>query len=291
MSDYQKALQSKLVEEKHITESSAKQYIRCLVIANCNTPFSSLDFLKNKKKVEKCLEPYKLNTKKSILTAIVSIAKHLKMVAIYDHYYKKLMELMPKEESTGEKTDTEKANWIDWNAVMEKHKEMGSHLKSWNDRLRYMLLSLYVLSPPRRNLDYLAMYVVPKKTATMEKDKNYLLLKENQFVFNRYKTGNAYGQQVLDIPADLRRIIDDYLSHSPAKTTGEYPFLVNVNGTKYTTSGAITKILNVVFGKKVGASMLRHSYLSHKYNLKEMKQDAEAMAHSVNQQRDYLRTE
>lgn len=291
MNDYMQTLKTKLMEEKHITESSAKQYIRCLVIANCNQPFSSLDFLKAKKKVDTCLQPYKPNTKKSILTAIVSVAKHFKMIGLYDYYYKKLLELVPKQEATGEKTETEKANWIDWNAVLEKHKAMGSSLKTWNDHLRYMLLSLYVLAPPRRNLDYLVMYVAPKKRANMETSKNYLLLKENQFVFNRYKTGGAYGQQVLDIPADLRTVIDEYLAHSPAKTTGEYPFLVNVNGTKYETSGAITRMLNAVFGKKIGASMLRHSYLSDKYNLKEMKQDADAMAHSMNQQRDYLRTE
>jgi hypothetical protein len=49
-------------------------------------------------------------------------------------------------------------------------------------------------------------------------------------------------------------------------------------------------MLNKVFGKKVGSSMLRHIYLSGKYGneLEEMKKDAEAMGHSVSQQKEYI---
>jgi hypothetical protein len=46
-----------------------------------------------------------------------------------------------------------------------------------------------------------------------------------------------------------------------------------------------------VFGKNVGSSMLRHIYLSDKYNIKEMKEDAEKMGHTVEQQRDYMKTD
>ena len=39
--------------------------------------------------------------------------------------------------------------------------------------------------------------------------------------------------------------------------------------------------------------MLRHIYLSSKYGdtLEEMKQDTNAMGHSLNQQRDYIKNE
>ena len=51
----------------------------------------------------------------------------------------------------------------------------------------------------------------------------------------------------------------------------------------------ITRILNKIFGKKVGSSMLRHIYLSSKYNITEMKEDADAMGHSTKEQKDYLK--
>jgi hypothetical protein len=54
---------------------------------------------------------------------------------------------------------------------------------------------------------------------------------------------------------------------------------------------AITRVLNRVFGKKIGSSMLRHIYLSDKYKdqNEEMKKDAEAMGHSLDLQRAYIK--
>jgi hypothetical protein len=45
-----------------------------------------------------------------------------------------------------------------------------------------------------------------------------------------------------------------------------------------------------VLGKGVGSSALRHIYLTHKYGdvEKEQQKDAAAMAHSVNQQKEYI---
>jgi hypothetical protein len=52
---------------------------------------------------------------------------------------------------------------------------------------------------------------------------------------------------------------------------------------------AITRILNRIFGRKVAASMLRHIYLSDKYDIKEMKADADAMGHSLEEQKKYMK--
>jgi chorismate-pyruvate lyase len=47
---------------------------------------------------------------------------------------------------------------------------------------------------------------------------------------------------------------------------------------------SITRILNKVFGKKVGVSLLRNIYLTDKYSNKveDLKEDAEAMGTSSN---------
>ncbi len=37
--------------------------------------------------------------------------------------------------------------------------------------------------------------------------------------------------------------------------------------------------------------MLRHIYLSSKYDIAEMKADAEAMGHTINEQKKYLKEE
>jgi integrase len=60
-----------------------------------------------------------------------------------------------------------------------------------------------------------------------------------------------------------------------------------------TTVNVITRILNKLFGKNIGSSMLRHSYLSKKYGkvLEEMAEDADLMAHDDSTQKTYIRTE
>jgi hypothetical protein len=49
--------------------------------------------------------------------------------------------------------------------------------------------------------------------------------------------------------------------------------------------------LNKAFGKKIGASALRHIYLSDKYgdSVEEKKKDAAAMAHSLSEQNEYIK--
>jgi integrase len=138
------------------------------------------------------------------------------------------------------------------------------------------------------------MYVVKKWNEKMPTDKNYLDLATQQFIFNKFKTQKTYGQQKIAIPAELMRVIQLYLKHHPlvkgnkTKTT-EFKFLVFPDGSPLTAVNAITRILNRVFGKKIGSSMLRHIFLSSKYDIDEMETDATAMGHSVEEQKKYLR--
>ena len=70
--------------------------------------------------------------------------------------------------------------------------------------------------------------------------------------------------------------------------------LVNTKG-KPLSSNGITKALNRIGmrfrGKPFGSSILRHSYLSHKYGgVNEQKvKDAEVMGHSLQTQSDYVK--
>jgi hypothetical protein len=61
---------------------------------------------------------------------------------------------------------------------------------------------------------------------------------------------------------------------------------VDDKGEPLVAVNAITRILNKIFGKKVGSSMLRHIFITDKYGgaKTEMEKDAEAMGHSVAEQ-------
>jgi hypothetical protein len=280
-------LKQKFQSEKNITESSANEYMRRLTIANCGKPFSDLKFLKDKSQVLKCLEKYKQNTKKNILTAIVSVCKLMKDSKMADMYYDDMMKAEPPKSS--EKTETQKENWMDWTDVMELKAKLKKTQRTWEDRTKYFLLCLYTEIPPRRNADYLLMDVVEELTPDLPKNRNYLVLKDRHLVFNSYKTSKKYGTQTLDIPPELSHSILDYLEHHPHIQRKVFPLFVNTYGTPYKTSAFITHTLNRMFGRKIGPSMLRHIYLSHKYDIGDMERTAEAMGHSVSEQRDYLR--
>jgi hypothetical protein len=228
----------------------------------------------------------------------------------------KVVEMRKADAESGEKTEKEKENWIDWKEVSVKKMALREEvLKFANQKvitpeqyttlLHYVVLSLYADIPPRRNQDYLDMNVVHtnKKTSVdaLPKDKNYLVVDSKvprQFIFNVYKTAKKYGVQHQNIPNSAEAPLMDcllmYLKHHPLakgikpKAT-EYKFLVLSDGTPIVAGNAITRILNKIFDKKIGCSMLRHIFLSSKYDVKEMEADAEAMGHSVSEQRNYLR--
>jgi len=58
-------------------------------------------------------------------------------------------------------------------------------------------------------------------------------------------------------------------------------------------TNGITRILNKIFDKKIGSSMLRHIFLSDNLGevVKNQEQLANDMAHSVRMQRAYIKTD
>jgi hypothetical protein len=78
------------------------------------------------------------------------------------------------------------------------------------------------------------------------------------------------------------------------KKSGVIPFLTDFEGNTFDSVNAITRMLNKVFGKKIGVSMLRNIYLTDKYGdqLKELKQDAHDLGTSTNViQSHYVKSE
>ena len=157
--------------------------------------------------------------------------------------------------------------------------------EDYNNLLNYVVLSLYTLHPPRRNVDYSLM----KISNNMNDDKyNYLDLKKGQFVFNNYKTQGKYNQVVVPIEEDLLKVIELYLNNHPEKSklknkNYDVHFLKSFYNEPIEKSQEITRILNKIFGKNIGSSMLRNMYLSNKYSnvIEELKDDVADMSTSL----------
>jgi len=313
-------LAKQLIDEKKVAESTSSAYVRSLYILNGKIPYKNLTFLKNTEEIEKKIAEYADNTQKALFTTITSVLSLFKdkptYKKVYQHYYDKMMEKAKGMKEAGaessDKTEKQKENWIDWKEVQEKSQQLRDEVDKfvgqkaitphqWETLLHYTILSLYTEIQPRRNQDYMDMWVLRSKkapkTEDLPKDKNYMIIEgkvPTSFVFNKFKTSKTYGQQVLPIPEPMAAVLSMYLKHHPlAKgskaTSTEFKFLVGPDGTPITAVNAITRALNRIFGKKIGSSMLRHIFLSSKYDIKGMEEDAAAMGHSVEEQRKYMK--
>jgi hypothetical protein len=309
--DFKTELINKL-KDKNLSESSIKLYIRNLEKLN-GGELKDFKFLNKVEAVNEILKAYKDNTKRSILISIVSILgccpDDKKIVKLRKTYYDMMLKKNDeiKENATDEPTEEQKKNWISWEDVKKRFEELGKEVDEFKNSLvinkpqsetllYYMILALYVLSQPRRNKDYQYMNVVYKNTDKLPKDKNYLAYSENKFYFNVYKTSKKYGQKTEDINEELKKVIDLYLKFHPkikgkVKKNTDTPFLVAYDGNPLSQVNSMTKIFNKIFGKKISSSALRHIFLSDKYGdtIKEMKKDSDAMGHSIQQQKEYIK--
>jgi hypothetical protein len=195
------------------------------------------------------------------------------------------MEINKATRDNTDKSDKQKENWLSQEEVKEVWEKLKAEVepillkkKITEDETKqiqsYVILSLYVLQPPRRSLDYTQMIVVPKYDENLDKAFNYLSLKDKTFYFNNYKTNKTYKTQTIPINDELFTLLKKY------RKSG----LLLQNNEKALTSPQMTLILNKVFGKKISVSMLRNIYMTSKYGDESnaLKQDAHDLGTSVN---------
>ena len=303
------------LKQKGLCENSIKLYIRNLKAINGDADFTSFKFLKDTDEVVKFLSKFKPSTRKSYIGCIISILglypSNKSLTALKNKYYLLFNgENNLLKETAGERSEKQRENWIDWADVEklwdEKHAEVmamtAEPKKSkkavriklsdaeYTKLLNFMVLSLYVKIAPRRNEDFTKMFISVDGAGTDDKTKNWLDLKNKNFIFNVFKTSKDYPNQTVSIPDDLMHVIEMYLRHYPKPVADGVPFLVFADGSPLKSVNSITRILNKIFGKSVGCSLLRHSYLTSKYGdvNKEREKDASNMGHSLATQSDYV---
>lgn len=299
--------ESKGLEGRERADITVRQYIARLKKLNDDKPFNSLAFLKDVDGIVSHINARAKTTQAAYYSAVLvalSIAKsHKALLEKYKPHTIIVRESIVEDRKSHEKNDKQKENIIpmnDVNSIKNKFKEEIDILnkkktlneKEYEKYIQYVLLSLYTDIPPRRNQDYMYMVVVKKRPAVMDETKNYLIMNEKKFVFNKYKTAKTHGDQEIDIPDSLMNILQAYFKYRPdMKKSNEVSLLLNYDGTETNKVNYITRMLNKAFGKKIGASALRHIYLSDKYGeiQKEKEKDSEAMGHTVDMQNEYIK--
>lgn len=248
-------------------------------------------FDKESDKVLKYLKDLPSNKRKTILSALVVITDN--------KAYRELMlddiKEYNKEEAKQSKTDSQKENWVEKNDMTNLVKSLRNtaNLLYKKDKLtnsdlqeiqNYIILCLYSgeYIPPRRSKDY-----VNFKIKNVDKGHDNFIDK-NFFVFNSYKTAKTYGQQKVEIPKELKTILNKWIKINPTE------FLLFDTSLKPLSNVKLNQRLNKLFGKKAGVNMMRKSYLSSKYGdlidtKNELAKDFKDMGSSTLQENIYIK--
>ena len=274
-----------------ISEGSKATYMSKLKKLNGNQIPTGLMFLKDTKtimeKIELIQNP---NTRRSSFIAVVSVLKdNKKFKKVYDIYHSEMMKINAVLNKDSFKSDSTKAKQenVKMTDLLARQKDLAAIMpiiqkkkKISDDQLQQLhdlvVVSLYTLLPPRRNVDYSEMVVA---APTEDKTKNFY--HAGKFYFNNYKTKGTYNQQVIDLHEELNAILKLWIKLKPK---GPDSLLVNLQtNAKYKPSD-MTKLLKQVFNNEhIGVSVLRNVFLSEKYSdvMSKLKKDAAQMGTSI----------
>lgn len=280
-------------------QSTIDSYERRLRVLHNGKAVDNLAFLYDYDVILDKIQKYKITTQRGFIIAIVSSLKEVKtMRPMYEKYSKLLEHYNMELKNNNSKSDVQKDNWISqeevymvYNQLYETVEPLLCSKKSNITEIDFVkiteliVLSLFVLQPPRRILDYLIMYVVKKTPKELDKDINYLDITKRLFYFNNYKTSTTYNTQEVGVTDRLYSILVCYLKIHPLKLTvsTKIPLLCDYQGTPFTTGNQITRILNKIFirytNKKISVNMLRSIFLTNKF--KPQMDELDTTAHDM----------
>jgi hypothetical protein len=285
---------------KDLSTSSITTYKTKLTKLNDNKPVRNLNFLLEMDKIKDKIKDFKPNTQRTYYIAIASILKcfltnnktNKKFQNLYNDYSKILDNYNNVLRDQTDKTNTENDNWMSKESITELYEELKKNYKdNQQSHQNFLILSLYYLNAPRRNKDYSILKIVNNYNDKLDNQYNYLDLNKNEFVFNNYKTSKKYNQQRVEVPPELMNIINEYIKEFKIKNND---FLIKdlKKNEPININNGMTVLLNRIFKKKVGSSMLRKIYLTSKYGdqAKELKEDVKNMGTSVSvAQNNYIK--
>jgi len=293
-------------KNRETTQSTKDVYVKNIIRLNDKQPIKikkngqfDYDFLKNTDKVLERLTHLKPNSQRTYLISIVTTLRGLKQYEqIYSFYYDLMMKVAEElKKGANTKSESQQKNWIEQsevNAVYESLKEKAIPLlnkkkvtdQEWAIILDFVVLSLYCLQNVRRNRDYQLMLYVNDKNLIENTEFNYYLPKLKKFEFNQYKTSGTYNTQEVDVNPELVDILAKYVKLHPLNKGKDkqknFYLLVNYKGEPLLAVNAITRILNKIFGRNIGVSLLRSISLTDKFKkvMEEMDKTASEMGTS-----------
>ena len=260
-------MENNLIENwknRGVSDNSIKLYLFQLRQLNGSEELSDVNFLRDVPKILKQLEKYKSSTVRTKLISVIAALKCFDEPQLLKEYSDIVKQINDNTDNTNKST-TQKENWMSKDEIKNLWNQYNSEVATFANKrkisekqeetlLRFMILSLYTLISPRRNMDYHKMLIVKKITPDLSNEFNYLDLKTKSFSFRNYKTAGKYNEQIEQISDPLWNVIKIYLKHH----SKDCEYFLCIDNKPLPHSNSITLILNSIFGKKIGCSMLRN---------------------------------
>tara|TARA_R110002110_G_scaffold48282_1_gene144133 strand:- start:784 stop:1653 length:870 start_codon:yes stop_codon:yes gene_type:complete len=275
----------------NLSDKSINTYASVLKTIAKNMEFDNIKDLDNDKKVLDYMKEMKPNTRKTRLSALFVLTEN-------EAYKKHMLEDVNAYNNSMKsqvKNDKEIENWITKDELFEIYntlkkdtnvlfRKKNKKMADLQDIQSFVMLSLFVLLPPRRAMDFSEL-----KIKNIDKTKDNFI-KGSNLVFNIYKTSKHKGQQILAIPKELKSILNKWIKIN----TTDY-LLFDNKGNKL-TSVKINQRFKKLFGKSFSINMFRKLYLSDKYadtmtEMKNLEKDMVSMGSSKSQVNHYVKVD
>ena len=280
----------------NLTESSMKTYGYILKRLLKQMKLAEEDYKKildNPKKVMEAIQDQAPQSRKTVLAVLISLFGRNEKTDMFNQQMLQDAKTYNNELKSQRRTPKQEENWISWGEVLKTYqylykksfpllKKERVTRREMTELVDFVMLSLYVLIPPRRSSDYTMMKI---RNFNKEKD-NYVDLSKGELVFNNYKTNKTYGTQSVKVTPKLKTILKKWIAINPTDN-----LLVDSKGNPLAVS-RLTIRMNEIFGKRVSTSMLRHIFvtdvvLKNAPKLNELEDVASSMGHSVSTQANY----
>ena len=283
---------SDLIKQKrpNLNEKSIKTYTSILKTISKDLGMKDLKDFKKTKEILEYLKDIPGSVRKTRLSALLVITGDDK----FKEQMLKDINNYNKDKKNGNKNEKETEAWMTKEEIKKifdnlkkrasiNYKKGDLKMKELQEIQDFVMLALFILIPPRRALDFTEMKI---KNIDTEKD-NYI--KNKTMVFNIYKTSKIKGQDKIEIPKELKLILNKWLRVNPT----EY-LLFDSKGNKL-SSVKVNQRFNKIMNKpKFSVNMFRKVFLTDKYKdtvqkMKKLEEDLEDMGSSTKQIQHYVK--
>lgn len=301
LADYLRALRPNLSDQTVISYVSLLMNIYFDATRDGDAQYVETDWYENnQEEIIRIIKTRPVSSRASILSPVsVIINDETKNKIVRDELKKTVIERQNFANS-GVRSKKQEENWVSYDDIMgiwEHYLHLANAVYAMPENVqnpgtkleftKFIILSLTtgVYFPPRRS-EWCSV-----KFRNYANTDNYIDIERKKFVLNQYKTAKFYGRIEIDIPEDLMTHLNHYFE--VVRPRGDY-LLSTEKGTPV-SNARLTTILNDIFGKKVGTSMLRHIYKTSRNmdmpTVQKLLDEARQMGHGLAQSLQYIKNQ